>query len=144
MNKKETNIIVSRIEQWNSRLQGLFIEDRVSLSAKFAWSKNAVPFSEKNKLKYKPITKGKSWGKEWDSAWFCLSGNLKKEWRGKKIIADLDFSGEGLVYDSKGKEIQGITNASIWDQNFARTRVLVPKTCIKNNKVEIFPILLFY
>ena len=138
MNKKETNIIVSRIEQWNSRLQGLFIEDRVSLSAKFAWSKNAVPFSEKNKLKYKPITKGKSWGKEWDSAWFCLRGNIKKEWRGKKIIADLDFSGEGLVYDSKGKEIQGITNASIWDQNFARTRVLIPKTCIKNNKVEIW------
>ena len=65
-------------------------------------------------------------------------GNLKKEWRGKKIIADLDFSGEGLVYDPKGKEIQGITNASIWDQNFARTRVLLPKTCIKNNKVEIW------
>ena len=138
MNKKETNIIVSRIEQWNSRLQGLFVEDKISLSAKFAWSKNPVPFLEKNKLKYKPITKGKSWGKEWDSAWFCLNGHIKKEWRGKKIIADLDFSGEGLVYDPKGKEIQGITNASIWDQNFARTRVLVPKTCVKNNEVEIW------
>ena len=137
LNKKETSIIISRIEQWNSRLQGLFVEDKISLSAKFAWSKNSVPFIEKNKLKYKPITKGESWGKEWDSAWFCLSGHVKKEWRGKKIIADLDFSGEGLVYDANGKEIQGITNASIWDQNFARTRVLIPKTCIKNDKVEI-------
>ena len=138
MNKKETAIIVSRIEQWNARLQKLFIEDKISLSAKFAWSKKAVPFSEKNKLKYKPITKGKSWGKEWDSAWFCLNGRIKKEWRGKKVIADLDFSGEGLVYDPKGKEVQGITNASIWDQNFVRTRVLIPKTCIKNNEVEIW------
>ena len=138
MNKKETAIIVSRIEQWNNRLKDYFIEDRTTLASKYAWSKNAVPFSEKNKLKYKPITKGKSWGKEWDSAWFCLNGSIKKEWRGKKIIADLDFSGEGLVYDPKGKEIQGITNASIWDQNFARTRVLIPKTCIKNNKVEIW------
>ena len=138
MNKKETAIIVSRIEQWNNRLKDYFIEDRTTLASKYAWSKNAVPFSEKNKLKYKPITKGKSWGKEWDSAWFCLNGSIKKEWRGKKIIADLDFSGEGLVYDPKGKEIQGITNASIWDQNFARTRVLIPKTCIKNNEVEIW------
>ncbi|MBT6018643.1 alpha-mannosidase [bacterium] len=138
MNKKETAIIVSRIEQWNNRLKDYFIEDRTALTSKYAWSKNAVPFSEKNKLKYKPISKGKSWGKEWDSAWFCLNGSIKKEWRGKKIIADLDFSGEGLVYDPKGKEIQGITNASIWDQNFARTRVLIPKTCIKNNEVEIW------
>ena len=138
MNKKETAIIVSRIEQWNNRLKDYFIEDRTALTSKYAWSKNAVPFSEKNKLKYKPISKGKSWGKEWDSAWFCLNGSIKKEWRGKKIIADLDFSGEGLVYDPKGKEIQGITNASIWDQNFVRTRVLIPKTCIKNNEVEIW------
>ena len=138
MNKKETAIIVSRIEQWNNRLKDYFIEDRTALTSKYAWSKNAVPFSEKNKLKYKPITKGKSWGKEWDSAWFCLNGSIKKEWRGKKIIADLDFSGEGLVYDPKGKEIQGITNASIWDHNFVRTRVLIPKTCIKNNEVEIW------
>jgi len=138
LNKKETAIIVSRIEQWNNRLKDYFIEDRTTLASKYAWSKNAVPFSEKNKLKYKPITKGKSWGKEWDSAWFCLNGQIKKEWRGKKIIADLDFSGEGLVYDPKGKEIQGITNASIWDQNFVRTRLLVPKTCIKNNEVEIW------
>ena len=100
--------------------------------------KKCCAFSEKNKLKYKPISKGKSWGKEWDSAWFCLNGSIKKEWRGKKIIADLDFSGEGLVYDPKGKEIQGITNASIWDHNFVRTRVLIPKTCIKNNEVEIW------
>ncbi|MBT5734481.1 alpha-mannosidase [bacterium] len=138
MNKKETAIIVSRIEQWNNRLKDYFIEDRTALTSKYAWSKNAVPFSEKNKLKYKPISKGKSWGKEWDSAWFCLNGSIKKEWRGKKIIADLDFSGEGLVYDPKGKEIQGITNASIWDHNFVRTRVLIPKTCIKNNEVEIW------
>jgi alpha-mannosidase len=138
LNKKETAIIVSRIEQWNNRLKDYFIEDRTALTSKYAWSKNAVPFSEKNKLKYKPISKGKSWGKEWDSAWFCLNGSIKKEWRGKKIIADLDFSGEGLVYDPKGKEIQGITNASIWDHNFVRTRVLIPKTCIKNNEVEIW------
>ena len=138
MNKKETEIVVSRIEQWYSRMLGYFVEDRTPLSAKYGWSKEAVPFANRNKLKYKNIKKGKSWGKEWESAWFHLSGDIKKEWRGKQIMVDLDFSGEGLVYTPKGKEIQGITNASIWDQNFARTRVLVPKSCIKNSKVELW------
>lgn len=138
MNKKETQIIVSRTEQWYSRMLGYFVEDRTPLSAKYGWSKDAVPFVSRNKLKYKNIVKGKSWGKEWESAWFHLTGEVKKEWRGKKIIVDLDFSGEGLVHTPKGKEIQGITNASIWDQNFARTRVLVPKSCIKNGKVELW------
>ena len=41
------------------------------------------------------------------------------------------------MYDPNGNEIQGITNASIWDQNFARTRVIIPKACFKNNNVEI-------
>ena len=56
-------------------------------------------------LNIKNIIKGKSWGKEWESAWFQLTGDIKKEWRGKQIVVDLDFSGEGLVYTPKGKEI---------------------------------------
>ena len=65
MNKKETQIIVSRIEQWYSRMLGYFVEDRTPLSAEYGWSKDAIPFDSRKKLKYKNITKGKSWGKEW-------------------------------------------------------------------------------
>ena len=53
MNKKETEIVVSRIEQWYSRMLGYFVEDRTPLSAKYGWSKEAVPFADRNKLKYK-------------------------------------------------------------------------------------------
>ena len=63
MNKKETQIIVSRIEQWYSRMLGYFVDDRTPLSAKYGWSKDAVPFVSRNKLKYKNIIKGKSGGK---------------------------------------------------------------------------------
>ena len=138
MNKKETNIIISRIERWYNRLPGMLIEDRQSLIAKYSWSKNPVPFKNRLEKIYKPIKKGRSWGKEWDSAWFHLVGEVKKEWDDKIIVADLDFSGEGLVYDPKGNEIQGITNASIWDPNFVRTRVILPKNCFTKNNVEIW------
>ena len=138
MNEKETNIIITRVEQWYSRLQGMFVGDRQPLKAEYSWSKDPVPFANRLEKKYKPITKDKSWGKEWDSAWFRLTGKRKKEWEGKIIVADLDFSGEGLVYDTNGNEIQGITNASIWDQNFVRTRVIIPKNCFKKDNVELW------
>ena len=64
-------------------------------------------------------------GGKWESAWFHLEGRVPEEWAGQTVATNLDFSGEGLVYDDKGRAIQGITNASIWDANFARTRVVL-------------------
>ena len=137
MNEKETNIIISRIERWCNRLPAMFVEDEQLLSAEYSWSKDPIPFASRLEKKYRKITQGVSWAKEWESSWFHLKGKIKKEWTGKIIVADLDFSGEGLVYDPKGNEIQGITNASIWDPNFVRTRVILPKSCINKNDVEL-------
>ena len=67
MNKKETQIIVSRIEQWYSRMLGNFVEDRTPLLAKYGWSKDAVPFDSRDKLKYKNITKSKRYHRWFDS-----------------------------------------------------------------------------
>ena len=138
MNEKETNIIISRIERWCNRLPAMFVEDEQLLSAEYSWSKDPIPFASRLEKKYRKITQGVSWAKEWESSWFHLKGKIKKEWTGKIIVADLDFSGEGLVYDPKGNEIQGITNASIWDPNFVRTRVILPKSCINKNDVELW------
>ena len=77
-------------------------------------------------------------GKEWESAWFHLEGEIPSDWVGKDIYADLDFSGEGLVYDQSGSPLQGITNASIWDKNFARTRVPLFKNCSDVQKFNIW------
>ena len=91
--------------------------------AKFGWSKEPTAFDDRLSLDYKPISEGDPWGEKWESAWFHLEGDVPKDWSGKTIAANLDFSGEGLVYDHEGQLMQGITNASIWDPNFARARV---------------------
>ena len=85
-----------------------------------------------NKLNYKDIKEGDDWGKKWESAWFELSIKIPSDWKGKTLATNLDFSGEGLVFDSKGNEIQGITNGAIWDPNFARTRVIINHKLILN------------
>ena len=138
MNKKETEVILQRIEKWYNHLPNLFITDKQNFSAKFGWSKEPTPFSERLKLDYKSIKKGHEWGKMWESAWFHLTGQCPKDWDGDTVATELDFSGEGLVFDKDGKALQGLTNGSIWDPNFARTRVQVVESCTKGEKIEIW------
>ena len=138
MNKKETEVILQRIEKWYNHLPTLFITDKQNFSAKFGWSKEPTPFSERLKLDYKSIKKGDEWGKKWESAWFHLKGQCPKDWDGDTVATELDFSGEGLVFDKDGKALQGLTNGSIWDPNFARTRVQVVESCTKGEKIEIW------
>lgn len=123
MNKKETEVILQRIQKWYDRLPGLFIYDQRNFDAKYGWSKDPIPFNDRHSLDYRSIKEGDEWGGKWESAWFHLTGRVPEEWKGKSIAANLDFSGEGLVFSKDGEVIQGITNASIWDPNFARPRV---------------------
>ena len=138
MNQKETQIILTRIEKWYARIQTQFISDTRILDAEFGWSKDPTPFSERLNLDYKPIKEGEPWGQKWESAWFHLTGSVPKEWSGKNVVAELDFSGEGLVFDSSGKALQGITNGSIWDPNFARTRVPFLKNCEGGEPIDLW------
>ena len=138
MNQKETQIILTRIEKWYARIQTQFISDTRILDAEFGWSKDPTPFSERLNLDYKSIKEGEPWGQKWESAWFHLTGSIPKEWSGKNVVAELDFSGEGLVFDSSGKALQGITNGSIWDPNFARTRVPLLKNCEGGEPIDLW------
>ena len=138
MNKKETEVILQRIRKWYDRLPGLFIYDQRDFDAQYGWSKEATPFKDRLSLDYKTIKEGDSWGSKWESAWFHLNGQVPEEWKGKSIAANLDFSGEGLVFNNDGKAIQGITNASIWDPNFARPRVPLIDNCIGGENIELW------
>ena len=138
MNKKETEVILQRIQNWYGRMPDLFIYDEKKFKAKFGWSKEPTKFEDRMSLDYKPINEEESWGKKWESAWFHLEGDVPQEWIGQTVAANLDFSGEGLVYDEKGRVIQGITNASIWDPNFARTRVTLFEKSNGNEHIELW------
>jgi len=138
VNKKESRIILKRIEKWYERLQSEFIFDSIQLNAEYGWSKEPTSFSDRQSLSYKAIQEGASWGKKWESAWFHLTGVVPNNWSGNSVIAELDFSGEGLVFDSNGAAIQGITNGSIWDPNFARTRVPLIDNCSGGESIDLW------
>ena len=46
MNKKETEVVLQRIENWYARLPDLIVFDKQNFHAEFGWSKEPTPFQD--------------------------------------------------------------------------------------------------
>ena len=55
--KKESIILIARFQKWLIRALKNVVINKKEFKAEFAWSKEATPFNEKNKLKFRPIKK---------------------------------------------------------------------------------------
>ena len=138
MNKKYIDLIIGRINRFYEWLEKSYLGDSVLFNAEYGWSREPVSFASKETLTYKPINEIEQWGEKWESAWFHLNGEIPQNWNGKKVVANLDFSGEGLVFDVNGKALQGITNGSIFDANFKRIWVPLLENCNGGECIELW------
>ncbi len=136
--EKETEILVERINRFSSRLQRMFILESVPFTAEYSRTHRPVFFEKRLDGDYEPIAEGEKWGSAWESAWFRLSAQAPAGWKGSKLVAHLDFSGEGLVFSPDGKALQGITNGSIFDPDFARTFVPLEDECDGGETIELW------
>ena len=60
MNKKETEVVLQRIENWYARLPDFIFFDKQNFDAEFGWSKEPIPFKNRMDLSYKKIKEGDS------------------------------------------------------------------------------------
>ena len=58
MNKKEIEVVLQRIEKWYKSLYEMVVYDKITFEAEFGWTKDHVPFNNKESLPYKPIKEG--------------------------------------------------------------------------------------
>ena len=138
MNKKETEVVLQRIQKWYKSLYEMVVYDKRIFNAEFGWTKDHISFEDKTSLSFKTIKEGENWGEKWETAWFHLKSDIPRSFEGKTLATELDFSGEGLIFSPSGEIIQGVTNGAIWDPNYLRTRVLLDERFIKNGKVELW------
>ena len=138
MDKKETELIINRIERFYQRIGQIILEDSIKLDALFFHCKKPIPFENRLEGNYTPIKEGANWGKFWESGWFQLKGKVPEKWRGKKVVAQLDFGGEGLVFDNEGNIIQGISNGSVFQHDFNRDVVHLFDMSEGNEEVDLW------
>jgi len=128
-----------RIKNFIHRLESkMILPESIPLTAVFNHSKEPVRFTDRLSREYKPIIKGEKWGSAWDSAWFHLTGDVPIEWCGKKIVANLDFNGESLVFDNDGCPLYGLTNGSVFAVNYGKDVYHLFDSCEGGEKVDLW------
>jgi alpha-mannosidase len=123
MDNKELQVYIRRIQRFADRISDLILVDFLPFTADFFKSPTPVPYAEALGREHQPIREGETWGQVWDSAWFRLVGEIPDAWKGKAVVAQLDFSGEGLVFGADGRILQGISNGSVFKHDFNRDLV---------------------
>ncbi len=125
--REQQDLYIRRIEHLTSRIKERIVGDHVLMSARYGHSLEPVTWNKRLDLEYKDISEGQRWGGAWDSAWFRLEAEVPSGWAGKQVVAQLDFNGEGLLFDEDGQPVQGVTNGSVFVPNSDESeRAFVP------------------
>ena len=120
MRRESFKIYQNRIRCFLNDVNRDLFDGSVQMEAEFFNSHAPVPFAERLKYPLKKISEGDVWGEKWSSAWFKLSGKIPEAWSGKKIVARINISGEGLIFSNDGVPLQGITAQSIFFSTYSR------------------------
>ncbi|MFZ5516922.1 MAG: alpha-mannosidase [Candidatus Zhuqueibacterota bacterium] len=119
----ERKLYEQRIEVFLKRLTGLFYEDELEMQTDVCPFQPIVPFSQRLSGAYRPIQQGETWGKNWERAWFHVTGATPENWRGKRVVALINIGGEGLVFDEDGTPVTALSIHSLWLNHFRRDRL---------------------
>ena len=138
----EERIYLSRIDQARTRLRSRYITESVPFNATVAklGAHQRPLFKDRPKSGYAPIMEGAEWGRDWSTAWFHLTGTVPAAWAGREVVAWIEISGEGLLFDPQGRALQGITHGSIFDQwaNSARPTMPLFSSAAGGEQVELW------
>ncbi|MBU0983508.1 MAG: alpha-mannosidase 2c1, partial [candidate division Zixibacteria bacterium] len=136
MDNKHAQLLITRIERFADRIARSILGQVVTFNAEYAVSEEPVPFADRQGGAFRPISEGETWGRTWASGWFHLTAEVPASWAGKTVVAQLDFGGEGLVFESDGFIRQGISNGSVFQADFSRDIVRLYDRCDGGETVD--------
>ena len=138
--QSEERLYLARIDAVYKRLKDRWITASVPLNAELATlpPHTRPAFSAKPAAGFKAVAEGQEWGRNWMTGWFRLTATVPADWAGREVVAWIDIGGEGLLYDSAGKALQGITDGSVFDRWAARPTMTLFKACRGGERVDLW------
>lgn len=129
-----------RVNQLIRRLRSMAVDKHktVPVQIRYSQCKNPVPWKECKSLEYREISIGEEWGKTWESAWFHVTGSVPREWKGEYIVACIDLGGEVLVVSKDGDPICGMTQGSVFDEDYAKDILHLIPSSSGDERVELW------
>lgn len=99
------------IKEAMNQLESGMYQTVASLSFELYWSKEPLPFDRKTEGVKRAISLGETWGDLFDCGWFHFTGTVPQNTAIEDLVARIDLSGEGLMFDRQGTPVIGLTNA---------------------------------
>ncbi|MFN8492285.1 MAG: glycoside hydrolase family 38 C-terminal domain-containing protein [Caldilineaceae bacterium] len=85
------------------------------------WSREPLPFAQRQSGKELHLQVGNQWGALFDCAWFHFTGIVPPTAAGQHLVLLIDVNGELCVVDEQGVPLRGLTNvASEFDYRLGR------------------------
>lgn len=138
MFKEQHDLYERRISVFINRLKELWYENKQPLNVTYCLYDPMVPFDRRQEGDYLPIKPGDSWGKNWQRAWFHVTGTIPQEWAGRKVVAKINLGGEGCLFDSDGTPLQGLSFHTLWMDEFVRERYDVTESAVGGEKLDLW------
>jgi len=127
-----------RIDSFIRRLQDCLFAARSPLRLEYSLSEDPVPFPRRLEGKFRPIQAGQVWGRDGQSAWFRCRGVVPGEWKGRRVAALLNFSGEACLFSPDGTPLQGLTSGSVFAPHYVSNRIDLFAPCGGGEEVELW------
>ena len=131
-------VFEKRILRLLQRLEQALVIEYVPFNSSVALSSRELSFPERKSLNYRAVNEGEMWGEPGRVGWFHLRGKIPVDWVGSTVVAKLDVGGEGLVWSSDGRALQGITDHSVFDSAFYRDVVPLFDPCDGGEEIELW------
>jgi alpha-mannosidase len=129
----------TRVGNFLKRLKELFYEDKVNLDIRYRKFEGFENYEERLKDDYNQIKVGQSWGKNWQRAWFNLTGKVPPSWQGREVIAHLNLGGEGLYFNENGLPVTALSLRTLWPiAEFQRDRIPLLNPAKGNEIIDLW------
>lgn len=123
---------------FKNKIEDYFYQETMDFSIRGAVTKEPVPFSEKDSLEFVEMRPGMAWGENWECGWFRIEATVPESWRGKEVVARLNFGGEACVFSDDGEPIQGLTGGSVHLVEFVRDLYRLHPRCEGGEKIALW------
>lgn len=129
-----------RLREFLSRLKGHILAETAPVTAEVMVTDEPVAYAERlaPEHAYRPIAVGETWGRQWQSAWFHLSGRVPESWAGRGVGLQINLNGEACVFDPHGCPLYGLTNQSVFDEHYGKDLYRLWEPCLGGETLDLW------
>ena len=137
-NDKYEKFYLTRFQRFSERLKKHIFAEKADLNGSYRLLDGYQNFENSIAGDFQELKHGQDLAGAWGVIMIKLCAQIPQDWAGKRVVAELDFDAEGLIFDPQGRALQSITNGSVFDSTHARDWMTLADPAQGGEDVEFY------